>query len=98
MVDDLVGLVVNLAGEILEAEGRGGQDLGPDTSLYGKDGLLDSMGIVSLIVAVEQEIEDQFDTLVSLADQSALSSRSSPYRTVQTLAEYAAAAVVAQRS
>ena len=42
---------------------------------------------------VEQEIEDRHGTSVALADEKALSQSSSPYRTVGTLAEYAAAAL-----
>ena len=35
-------------------------------------------------------IEDEFDASVALADEKALSLRRSPYRTIETLAEYAA--------
>jgi acyl carrier protein len=58
--------------------------------LFGESGFLDSMSLVSLVVAVEQAIEDQFGKTVSLADEKALSRRHSPYRTIGSLAEYAA--------
>lgn len=67
-----------------------GVELGPQAELFGEDGLLDSVGLVSLIVAVEQEIEDELGVHVALADERALSQRNSPYRTVASLAEYAA--------
>ena len=60
------------------------------TQLFGENGLLDSVGLVSLVVAVEQALEDELGLQVGLADERALSQRSSPYRTVSTLAEYAA--------
>jgi acyl carrier protein len=60
-----------------------------DTPLFGRGGFLDSMGLVTLVVAVEQAIEDELGVSVSLADERALSQRTSPYRTVGTLAEYA---------
>jgi len=41
------------------------------------------------MVAVEQAIEDELGVSVSLADERALSQRTSPYRTVGTLADYA---------
>jgi acyl carrier protein len=63
--------------------------LGRDTRLFGRDGLFDSLGLVSFVVAVEQSIEDALGVSVSLADERALSQRHSPYRTVQRLAEYA---------
>jgi D-alanine--poly(phosphoribitol) ligase subunit 2 len=72
--------VVDLGGEPVEA----------GSALFGETGLLDSVGLVSLVVALEQEIEDQFGEQVSLADERALSQRNSPYRTVSTLADYAA--------
>jgi D-alanine--poly(phosphoribitol) ligase subunit 2 len=72
-----------------------GEQVGPDTELFGESGLLDSVGLVSLVVAVEQELEDELGVHVGLADERALSQRSSPYRTVGTLAGYAAGLVPA---
>ena len=60
-----------------------------DTPLFGREGFLDSMGLVTCVVAVEQAIEDELGVSVSLADDRALSQRTSPYRTVGTLADYA---------
>ena len=90
MKDNLVALIVEMAQEILDAEGEPSTGLTEETRLFGKEGLFDSMGLVSLIVAVEQEIEDRHGTSVALADEKALSQSSSPYRTIGTLAEYAA--------
>lgn len=91
MKDDLVVLIIEMAKEILEAEGGSAAELDQDTRLFGKEGLFDSMGLVSLIVAIEQEIEDRHGRSVALADEKALSQSSSPYRTIGTLADYAAA-------
>jgi len=60
-----------------------------ETPLFGREGFLDSLGLVTLVVAVEQAIEDELGVSVSLADERALSQRKSPYRTVGTLADYA---------
>lgn len=59
-----------------------------DTSLFGKDGLLDSMGLVSMIVAVEQDIEDECNVQITIADAKAMSQKHSPFSTVNTLANY----------
>jgi acyl carrier protein len=69
--------------------------LEPDasTQLFGEHGLLDSVGLVSLVVAVEQELAEELGFEVGLADERALSQRASPYRTVASLAEYAASQV-----
>jgi acyl carrier protein len=61
-----------------------------DTELFGQGGLLDSVGLVSLVVAVEEGLADELDIHVGLADERAMSQRHSPYRTVSSLAAYAA--------
>jgi len=91
MKDDLVALIIEAARDILEAEQAADGALDATTRLFGEGGLFDSMGLVSLVVAVEQEIEDRHGRSIALADEKALSQRSSPYRTVETLADYAAA-------
>ena len=63
-------------------------DVSEATSLYGSQSGLDSLGLVSLIIEVEQQINDEYNVLISLSDENALSQKSSPFRTVQTLNEY----------
>ena len=65
------------------------QDFGSATALFGSDGVFDSMGLVSLIVAVEQAIADEFRVEIALADQRAMSQKKSPFLTCASLAEYA---------
>jgi len=60
-----------------------------DTALLGKEGRLDSLGLVALVVAVEQALQDRFGRALTLADEKALSRRNSPFRTLRTLAAYA---------
>jgi len=67
-----------------------------ESTLFGKDGMLDSIGLVSLVVAVEQEIEDKYSVTISLADERALVQASSPYKTIGSLAEYAGALIQGQ--
>jgi len=61
-----------------------------DTVLFGESGMLDSLGLVNLIVVVEQKLDEDFGVSVTLADEKAMSQKSSPFRSVKTLAEYAA--------
>jgi acyl carrier protein len=63
-------------------------DKAPETVLFGRDGRLDSLGLVGLIVAIEQALEDELGASVTLADEKAMSQRSSPFRTVGTLGAY----------
>lgn len=64
---------------------RGGQ-----APLYGREGVLDSLGLVSFIMAVEQAVEDKFGVALTLADEKAMSQRHSPFRTIGALADYVA--------
>ena len=57
--------------------------------LYGDSSTLDSISLVTLIVYVEQGIEDQFDIPVIIANEKAMSRRSSPFLTIGTLTDYA---------
>src|SRR5688572_30469866 len=63
-------------------------DKSPQTVLFGKNGRLDSLGLVSFIVEVEQELADEFGIAVTLADERAMSQKNSPFLTLQTLEEY----------
>jgi acyl carrier protein len=38
-----------------------------ETVLFGKGGGLDSLGLVNLIIAIEQNIEDEFDVNITIA-------------------------------
>src|SRR5262249_58030703 len=59
-----------------------------ETALFGRAGSLDSLGLVNLIVAVEQAVEDELGASVTLADEKAMSQNASPFRTVGSLAAY----------
>jgi acyl carrier protein len=62
----------------------------PETRLVGSESVLDSMHLVSLIVAIEREVEDAFGVAVTLADERALSMKTSPFRSIRSLADYIA--------
>jgi len=57
------------------------------TALYGNDGYLDSMGLVSFLTDIEESLQDS-DIMVSLSDERAMSQTQSPFRDVQTLTSY----------
>lgn len=59
-----------------------------ETRLYGKNGVLDSLGLVNFIIAVEQKVEDEFDKSISLSDEKAMSAKHSPFRSINSLVEY----------
>ena len=64
------------------------ETLTPETCLFGPSGLLDSLGLVSVLVELEQKASDASGRSVSLMDDRAMSQTSSPFRTVRSLADY----------
>tara|TARA_X000000368_G_scaffold419094_2_gene422432 strand:+ start:2182 stop:2490 length:309 start_codon:yes stop_codon:yes gene_type:complete len=60
------------------------------TVLMGENSKLDSLGIVNFIVSVEENIEDEFDQSILLADEKAMSSEESPFSNVKSLSKYIA--------
>lgn len=90
MIQDIESLIIRVAGEVAEASGTTlPPDLGPESRLFGSQGIFDSLGLVSLLVAVEEAIADQFQREVTLADERALSQARSPFRSIGSLAAYA---------
>ncbi len=69
------------------------EPIAAETALFGPSGLLDSIGLVSVIVELEQKLSDRAGRDVSLMDDRALSQARSPFRTVQSLADYAHARI-----
>ena len=59
-----------------------------ETCLLGGETGLDSLSLVSLIVSIEEVVQDEFDRPVALADERAMSRKNSPYRTVGALTDF----------
>ena len=60
----------------------------PEAVLFGEGGKLDSLGLVNVLVAVEQGVAELLGMEVSVANEDAMSRRSSPFRTMGTLTDY----------
>jgi acyl carrier protein len=88
--EELVKLIAERLAELAPpalAE-RGGR-ITEGTVLLGQDGLLDSLGLVNLLVDVEQTLEEETGTALIIGDDRAVSASHSPFRTVGSLADYA---------
>ena len=85
-IENLIITSVKELNEQLPQEQQLGQST--KTVLFGKDGKLDSLALVNLIVVIEQNIEDEFDVSITIADERAMSQKHSPFRTIGTLADY----------
>ncbi|GKT07861.1 hypothetical protein [Desulforhabdus sp. TSK] len=58
-----------------------------DAKLFGKDGQLDSMNLVALLIQVEETLQDQ-GVEISLTDEHAVSVARSPFKDVPSLVNY----------
>lgn len=56
--------------------------------IYNNGIALDSISLVTLIVHVEQAIEDQLNSPIILANEKAMSRKNSPFLTIGTLTDY----------
>jgi acyl carrier protein len=59
-----------------------------ETRLFGGDSPLDSAALVSLVVEVEQQISENCEKNIVIADDRAMSQRRSPFRSIGSLADY----------
>jgi acyl carrier protein len=81
-------IVASLEEVLVTAAPSTSAPLSEDTRLIGREAVLDSMGLVNLIIEVEQRLEEEYDIAVVLADERAMSQKNSPFRSIQTLADY----------
>lgn len=65
----------------------------PATVIVGAGGSLDSLGIVTFVVALEEQASDTVGRSVQLLNPDLLSSDDTPFHTVDTLATHLMAAV-----
>ena len=85
MKEKLINIIVNNLKDIVD---NAGIVVNSESSLFGDAGLLDSMALVGLIVAVEQDVEDEFGKEITIADAKAMSQKNSPFKTIGSLADY----------
>jgi acyl carrier protein len=85
----VVAVILSAVGEF--NEGVVADQRIPETAeamLFGRGGKLDSLGLVNLILVVEEHIEKSYGVTLALADERAVSQERSPFRSVHRLAEY----------
>lgn len=59
-----------------------------ETAVFGAEGGIDSLSLVRLVVELEAQVNERFGKTVALADEAAMSSRRSPFRTVGSLVDF----------
>ena len=86
---DLIELMMNLLREVLtEAGSDQVVEVAPTVPLVGPRAVVDSLDLVSFIAAIEETFSDSYGLEVALVTEAALSRRNSPFRTIETLADY----------
>ena len=85
-IEKIIIEVLNEINEELENENLNNPT--SETKLYGGSGALDSLALVSLITDLEERISDEFEKDIILADEKAMSQKTSPFRNVETLTNY----------
>jgi acyl carrier protein len=86
---EIVTLVISELHNLLSQEDEPLLDnVGEDTALIGRRSVLDSIGLVTLIIDLEQRLEEQYSISLALADDRAMSQKNSPFLTVQSLTDY----------
>jgi hypothetical protein len=83
---DIVDLIANAAARVSRDLGESWTYEGEGTGLLSGDALT-SLTMVSLVVEVEQELEDRSGKPISLASDAFLSSTRSPLSTIGTFAD-----------
>lgn len=95
----VLALVIASLRDLYEQNGiTADSEPGENTYLIGRRALLDSLGLVTLIVDLEQKIEETFDVALTLANERAMSQKHSPFLTVGSLADYICALLNEQRN
>lgn len=82
-------IVTNVIREYCELNRIEVGELTKDTPLIGSTRILDSMGLVNVIVDIETAFLDE-DIEVSLTSDAAMSTRISPFRTIGSLSTFIA--------
>lgn len=84
-ISDLVLRAIERVNLARETEAR--LAIGPDVSLFGDGSPLDSLGLVSLLIDIEEALQDR-GFQVTLSDARAMSQSKSPFRSVPALVAY----------
>jgi hypothetical protein len=90
--DDLRTLIIDCLKEVItemeEIDLSQMETIDESTRLIGKESVLSSINLVSMLVDVEQRLEEDFGITLTIADERAMSQEKSPFLTVESLSSY----------
>ena len=89
MREDILGMVYTALDES-DAQSLNGAPVEktPEAPLLGSDQGVDSLTIVNLVVAIEEQIQKKMGKTVVLVDEDSMALQEHPFRTLGTLATY----------
>lgn len=89
MKEEVLNIILNKLKEIgEEKEIKSLINCKDNTPIYGASGLIDSITLVMLVSDIEEEVENIYGKIITLADEKAMSQKISPFRSVNSLADY----------
>ena len=89
LLTETAEIILSALREVKQQMGKDGNfEVSLKTRLYGRGSDLDSMGLVQLVVDVEEKIGERYGVPVTLTDEKALSQEHSPFQTAEALANY----------
>ena len=81
-------IVLSTLRDAVDQNGGDPASVTEETVIVGPEAVIDSIGVVSLIVDIEQRLEMDHQVSVTLANDRAMSQRNSPLRTPAVLADH----------
>ena len=84
--EEIVEVIIKAFNDYFETEDIQGE-VDSDTILYGNESALDSMGLVNVVIDIESFFHAQGHK-IALTSERAMSRKSSPFRSVSTLADF----------
>ncbi len=89
-------IALNITHILLKAVEELNQQLAPekrilistDALLSDDEGPLDSLGLVNLILIVEEQVSNEFSVQISLSDEKTMTQIDNPFKSVKTLSDY----------
>ena len=82
---DIIDIIISA---MIEASESSENEVNENTPIFGEGSSLDSLGLVTLLVSIEQKIEDEMGVNITIADEKAMSLKNSPFRTIGTLKQF----------
>ena len=84
----IVDTMWSVYAELVKFEGEFATSDKEETCLSGTGSKLDSFELVNFLLDLEQLVNGLFGVSISLMDERAMSERTSPFRTIQTLVNF----------